>query len=1497
MLIFRLLCLSLSLILITAVSRAELVLKKGDHICLIGNALGEGLQHQNEWETLLHQRFPTLELSVRNLCFPGDEPFTRIRSENFGEPDVHLKHSAASVVMMFFGYNESFAGEEGLAQFVADMTKLVEETKQKSYNNAGAPRLVLISPIAFEDTGDPNLFNGAEHNARLEKYTQAMSSVAKSTGASFADIFHPTQKLFEASNERLTSNGAHLNAKGYAELGKILNDQLFGKDGPNAVDSKLKTLVEDKNFHWWHRYRAVNGFSIYGARGEAGSDGTYRNREVMEREREILDQMTANRDQHIWAMANGKSIASPVDDSNTLPFIVPKTNVGSKDDPNVKNGKLGSLDYLNAEEQKKKFHLAPGYEINLVASEEQFPELANPVAINFDSQGRLWVATMPSYPHWQPKSPMDDRLLILEDKDQDGKADVCKVFAGGLHQPTGFEIGHGGVFVAQQPDVLFIKDLDGDDKEDFRERRLVGFDSADSHHGLAAFRWGPDGGLYFQEGTFKYSQVESTTGLHRLAEGGIWRYDPKSERFSVHCSFAFANPWGHVFDRWGQDFIGDASPGFSYWAAPITGRIAYPMKHPGGSQHKRVAKLIGGDPEYQFPTFYPKRTRPLGGCEIVSSHNFPPDAQGNWLVTNCIGDRAVLNHSVSEKGSGFEGKEQPPIISCDDGNFRPVDVQFGPDGSLYIIDWHNALIGHLQHNLRDPNRDHSHGRIWRVTYKDRPLSKPAKIYGESIAALLDLLKDTENNTRYRARRELAQRPTSLVTAELQKWVAKIDPNYSDYEHDLLEALWVYQTHNVIERTLLQKLLNGKDHRARAAAVRALSFWMDRIVDSLDLIKPRIHDEHPMVRLEAVRALSFSQGEQAASLALDVLQHESDEMVLYTLNESLRTLKPSKVFFDKPASTIEYQLGRLTNKELLVSAKGANDASGVPVQRAILTRPGISATQRQNALKALSELNKSNPAKEVLTVLSNLPSAKKSEQDESQKTGQQLTALLLAQPIELLQDQSETLIEASKSKDRRVRIAGFASLISIGNGLSSMPNLDNNDGRLEDWLISIPEVPTESKRNELRDSVVKALQQSKSLGVQREALRALGSITTNGAENFKLASSFVTSKDLRAASVRTLGKIPTDFANAAQSEAVVDSLLAYAQTLKAVDRTSDESIEAMQLANTLLVKLPEAKAATMKSKLKAVTVQVVHLKTVEEQMRFDQSYFVVEAGRQVQIVLENEDLMPHNFVITANGALREVAEAGALAGPDGGWQKKPYVPKSDKVLFATAGVPAFAKDRLTFTAPKESGEYPYVCTYPQHWLRMYGVMVVVNDVEAFNKNPVKPKDPIGSNRSLVQNWKVEDLKDKLDAGLRGRNTEIGKKLFTEATCASCHKIQGQGGIIGPELTDLFTKWKGDRVAVLREIIEPSHKIDDKYAMHLILTVDGQTISGIVTAEDKNSVTMLSSQEAKAPSVILRDDIDEMNKSKISMMPKGLLDQYTQDEIFEIVAYLETIGKKP
>ena len=871
-----------------------LQLTKGDHICLVGNALGERMQHQNAWETGLYQRFPQHQLVVRNLCFPADEPFHRMRSLNFGSPDDHLKHSQANVILFFFGFNESFQGKKGLDSFTKDLTKLIQETKTKAYDEKTPPRMVLVSPIAFENTGDVNLPDGKEHNHRLELYTDAMKKVAANQEVGFVDLFRPTLKLFAESKESLTLNGAHLNATGYRKLAPIFLKGLFGDPAGSREltineNSALKREIDDKNFHWWHRYRAVNGYSIYGKRGTAGSDGTYRNREVMERERAILDQMCANRDQRIWALAQEKSVAEKVDDSNTLPFITPKTNVGGKNDPNRKRGKLGSLDYSPAEEQQKKFNLAKGYVIDIVATEADFPELANPVALNFDNQGRLWVATMPSYPQWKPKTKMDDKLVILEDTDGDGRCDTCKTFAGGLHQPTGFELGSGGVYVAQQPDILFLKDTNGDDQEDIRIRKLIGFDTADSHHGISAFEWGPGGALYFEEGTFKQSQVESPYGPARLADAGVWRYEPRSEKFGVHVSLAFANPWGHVFDRWGENFVADASPGFNYWAAPISGRVIYPHKHPGGCRDKHRDFVTIKNP-IVFPTFIKKRVRPTSGCEIVSSRNFPPEAQGNFLVNNVIGFRGILQHTVHDDGSGFGGEEIEPLLTCDDGNFRPVDMQFGPDGALYIVDWHNALIGHLQHNLRDPSRDHSHGRIWRVRYKNRPLLTPPKIADAPVNTLLELLKVPEDRTRYRVRRELSARETKDVIPDLKKWIAELDSSDAEYEHNLLEGLWMYQSHNVVEEELLKRLLNGKRHEVRAAAVRVLSYWLDRIENPLVLLNARISDDHPRVRLEAVRACSFLDSEEAIEAALEVLNHDMDKWLQYTLDETMKTLE-------------------------------------------------------------------------------------------------------------------------------------------------------------------------------------------------------------------------------------------------------------------------------------------------------------------------------------------------------------------------------------------------------------------------------------------------------------------------------------------------------------------------------------------------------------------------------------------------------------------------------
>jgi hypothetical protein len=235
--------------------------------------------------------------------------------------------------------------------------------------------------------------------------------------------------------------------------------------------------------------------------------------------------------------------------------------------------------------------------------------------------------------------------------------------------------------------------------------------------------------------------------------------------------------------------------------------------------------------------------------------------------------------------------EVDPIIESADENFRPVDAEIGPDGALYIADWQNPIIGHMQHNLRDNSRDHEHGRIYRITYNGRPALKPVAIAGEPIDKLLDLLKEPENRVRYRARIELSERPTAEVIAAAEKWIAALDKNDPEYEHHMMEALWVSQWENRVDEKLLTRMLRSPEPWARAAATRVLCYWRDRVGNPLALLKVQANDEHPAVRLEAVRAASFFKTSEAAAVALESLNHPQDRFLEYTLDQTMKTLKP------------------------------------------------------------------------------------------------------------------------------------------------------------------------------------------------------------------------------------------------------------------------------------------------------------------------------------------------------------------------------------------------------------------------------------------------------------------------------------------------------------------------------------------------------------------------------------------------------------------------------
>jgi glucose/arabinose dehydrogenase/lysophospholipase L1-like esterase len=865
------LLLSVSGLLPQRAAAAPLELKPGDHVCIIGNALADRMQHDGWLETLIYAKFPQQDLVFRNLAVAGDEVATWHRSENFGSRDEWLTKTRADVLLAFFGFNESFKGGAGLERFKQDLDKFLKNTKAKNYSARGAPRLVLFSPIANEKLNDPNQPDPAANNANLQLYTAAMAEVAKANNVRFVDLFSVSQRLYAQAAKQgrsLTFNTLHLTEAGNQALAPEIFQALFDEKPATAHLEKLRAAVLEKNAEWHARYRTVDGYNVYGGRSrlefpKAGKDSEkISNYDVMQDEMSQRDVKTANRDKRVWAVAKGGDLK--VDDSNLPPV---KTLQSNK--PDIKP-------YLGGEEAIQHMTVAKGCQVNLFASEEKFPELASPVQMAFDTKGRLWVAAWPSYPERTPTSTIGDKLLVFEDTNGDGKADRVTTYLDDLNCPTGFQFYQDGVLVMQAPDLWFVRDTNGDGKADWKERVLMGMDSADSHHTANSMVLDPGGATYLSDGVFHRTQVETAIGPVRNDDACIYRYEPLTGKFERYAPYGFANPHGRVFDYWGNDIITDATGNDSYFGPAFTGYLEYPAKHP------------------HMKTFWNRPSRPCPGTAILSSRHFPEEFQGNFLNLNVIGFQGIYRVKVDEDGSGLKGETLEDLVKSDDPNFRPSAASVAPDGSLYFADWAKPLIGHMQHHIRDPNRDKSHGRIYRITYQGRPLLKPAKIDGQPIERLLDLLKEPENDVRTRAKIELGKRDSANVVAAVRKWAAALDPKDRNYEHHMMEALWVHQWHNVVNEELLKRMLRSPDYHARAAATRVLCYWRDRVNDPLGLLEVQARDESPRVRLEAVRACSFFKTSKAAEVALAVLDKEADPnkpdyYIKYCLDETMKAL--------------------------------------------------------------------------------------------------------------------------------------------------------------------------------------------------------------------------------------------------------------------------------------------------------------------------------------------------------------------------------------------------------------------------------------------------------------------------------------------------------------------------------------------------------------------------------------------------------------------------------
>ena len=583
-------------------------------------------------------------------------------------------------------------------------------------------------------------------------------------------------------------------------------------------------------------------------------------------------------------------------------------------------------------------------QVNLFADESM--GIANPVCMRWDARGRLWVLCTWAYPQLKPGAKPNDKLLILEDTNGDAKADKIFTYIDGLNMPTGFALGHGGAYIGNGRELLHVRDTTGDGKADKRVVLFSGFGTGDTHQTINSFAWSPGGELFFSQGLHCFSRVQTPWGIRKLDEHGSWRLRPLRRQLHAHRrTSGGGNPWGFAFGDWGEPFIKSNGPGVSELLPGMVTSEQIVGGYWGGAVQIGATKIKSMI------------------IEIVDTPVLPKDFQGDFLIAGYFA-RNIARLRPTVNGAGHKLQTLAPILTSTHNAFRPVDLNTGPDGALYVADWFNPIIGHYQASLRHPDRDKKHGRIWRITTKGQPLLKPPALAKMNAAQLCNQLPAPLRRTRKLAKLRLMDLPKAKAIAATQQWVDSLKPTDPALEAKLFEAIGVFESHEVVDRPLLERLLASKDYRARAYATRVVGRWHDRLKNPLALLRRSATDEHSRVRLEAIVAASDVREAESIAIAAQAADGSADRFITFAFKNAVHALasewKPAllagKLDFAKAAHLLS-----------VVREGGGNEVASVVRQK--LADPALSTARKLVLAELLAQIGNSADAALALELAS------------------------------------------------------------------------------------------------------------------------------------------------------------------------------------------------------------------------------------------------------------------------------------------------------------------------------------------------------------------------------------------------------------------------------------------------------------------------------------------------------------------------------------------------
>ena len=898
-----------------------------------------------------------------------------------------------------------------------------------------------------------------------------------------------------------------------------------------------------------------------------------------------------------------------------------------------KNPAPGFQEPLSPQESAKLIQVPAGFDLELFASE---PDIINPIAMDWDERGRLWVVETVDYPNTvlDDDNIGDDRIKICEDTNGDGKADKFTVFADKLNIATSLAFANGGVVVSQAPHFLFLKDTNGDDKADVRTILIDGWGVTDTHAGPSNLKYGYDNQIW---GVVGYAGFNGTiAGEKRNFRQAVYRFKPDASSFELMTNTS-NNTWGLGFTENNDVFASTANNTHSVF-------FGIPDKNIKGVQG--ILQLNGSakiDGHYAFHpnTDKVRQVDVFGGFTAAAGHSFYtarsyPKAFWNNKVAFVCEPTGHLVHlaRIEKKGAGFIEKDGWNLFASADEWVSPVEAKTGPDGAVWVLDWYDFII---QHNpiptverggypakngkgnaYENPLRDKSRGRIWRVVNKAARVDAPVKLSKQEPDRLIEQLGSSNLFWRMTAQRLLVERANTDVLPKLYSLIKDTQLDEFGYNYAAVHALWT-----------IDGLVNvSKDDLAKANITGAL------------------RHPSPGVRKAAIQILS-SAGWNEEIVIQNGLLNDSDPNTRLAAVVAVADLPPSQ------------QIGKYLH-ELSIQESIKNDEW---LSKAVY----VAAVQHKDGfLQAF----KDKP--ESLT-----------EPAKVQSRGKEMTAYNDAA--------WKTMRLPTYIEDAGLAIDGiiwFRKTIDLPAGakkatLSLGPVNDSDVTYVNGVMVGGTDRNTGARRvYPIREGLL--VPGKNVIAVQVEDIGGKGGIYGRPEEMF----------------LEVDGKkimIDGEWKYSVSTE--------MAQPKNAFD---DRSIGTL-FNETYGTRVAEPVANTPVPS--AAETTVITIKVVKNEMKYDVKSFSVVAGKPIEIVFENPDFMQHNLVITRIGKLEVVGNAATKLAADPKGADRNYVPDIPEVLFSTRLVNPQETVRLKFVAPKEPGDYPFVCTFPGHWSIMNGIMKV------------------------------------------------------------------------------------------------------------------------------------------------------------------------------------------